>query len=79
MTRITIEETALDAIAAMGKRLQEERDELLEVAKKANKFLANLAKTGGNWTADEWSEVQYPLYDAIAKCTAEPDILEGKQ
>ena len=84
--RIEVEESALDSIAEMGKRLQEERDELLE----ALMPLAMLLQNHNNSGPDEQpifgiNSALITLGDLrkanilIARCNSSPKVMELSQ
>jgi hypothetical protein len=73
MARIEVEESALDSISAMGKRLQEERDELLGTLKAVNESAVFVQELRQYVVAPDVIDVVATLVD---RCNSSPKVME---
>lgn len=72
--KVEVQSEALDTLKAMVETLQQERDELLEMAKKCRAEFAGLPRSLG-YDFDYMRDLDF----LIAKCTAKSEIMEKKQ
>lgn len=74
MSKILVEESALESIKAMPARLQTERDELLNVAGIAHRFLDDMPHA--HMPGHRANAVRIALLVSIDRCTTTPKVME---